>query len=118
MPLTRKEFNALLRTSKIELMEFRRTYGLDKRRRVKPREEDRRRKYSYSDDYSFWSRWRELKFNQSALARELGISQPAVRKRLLRIRCENAEIAPKTLLMVKMALGDIPSIFCNVTLEE
>lgn len=118
MVLTRKEFNSVLRDSKIELMEFRRTYGLDKRHRVKPREEDRRRKYSYTDDYRFCARWRELKFNQSALARELGISQPAVRKRLLRIHRENAEIAPKTLLMVKMALGDIPSSFWNVTLEK
>jgi len=77
-----------------------------KRTRRKPREEDRRRKYDYISDHAFLRRYEELGRNQSALAREMKVSQPAVRKRLVRAGKEVREGAQGTLAFLKNIFGD------------
>lgn len=89
-----KELEARIRANMHEISAFRRELNGGKRIRRKPREEDRRRKYVGFADLDFIMRFEALGYNQSALARELGISQPAVRKRILRIQREQRESAP------------------------
>ena len=76
-----------------------------KRTRRKPREEDGRRKYDYFSDSSFLRRYEELGRNQSALARELGVSRQAVGKRLRRTSKEARESALQTLGLLEHVFG-------------
>jgi transposase-like protein len=107
MKVKRNDIDLRLSEVRLKLAEIRHTYGLDRRRRCKPREQDRRRKYTCEEDHRFWDRYKQLKCNQSALARELGISQPAVRKRLIRVRREISDSASKLLTYLQV-VGILP----------
>ena len=77
-----------------------------KRTRRKPREEDGRRKYDYFADFDFLRRYEELGRNQSAFARELGVSRQAVGKRLRRASKEARESAIQTLVLLERTFGN------------
>jgi transcriptional regulator with PAS, ATPase and Fis domain len=76
-----------------------------KRSRRKPREEDGRRKYDTFADSFFLRRYEELGRNQTALARELGVSRQAVSKRLRRASKEARESALQTMALLEHVFG-------------
>lgn len=85
-------------------------YGKSFRRPKKSRDEDCRRKYSILDDMKFIERYKQLGCNQSALARECGVSQPAVRKRLIRAGREQAKSAAEAIALLQWTFKDFPRI--------
>jgi hypothetical protein len=99
----RAEVDAVLRRVESERLELMRQFN--RRSRKKPVEDDMRRKSGLTDA-AFLQRYRKLG-TQTKLATELGISQPAVRKRLRRILKEKQESAEKMLLSVRFMFGDL-----------
>jgi hypothetical protein len=106
------EFNGEIRGIKNDFLDFKlNNPDMFRRKRCKPRESDGRRKYDFTADMIFFNRYKALGCNQSALARELGISQVAVRKRLIRVKKELAEDSQGALTLLMMAMGEIPTLF-------